>query len=703
MKTHHRANGRTRKGMLPMSKSPPERRRTGRKLTVATLTEIGESLDDVDWRLLHWLLRYPLQRADDLVVGVARWASRATVYRHMQALEANGLVERVLPKTPGTGKRLYYLSNLGLHLLARHMNRPAHQHARKWQADEAGLLRLLPRLPTLLVLQDVVNGLVDYAADAMTTQGLRPRLVRWNWQRDVTHRFGYREQRMHFFADAAVALCVRTQQSESSMQDQWYGLFILSTELNDERLMRLRLERLLCWRESPERWSSYQHMLPVLILANSQRQRDHWQCAVEATSLKLRFDPLTGALTCLPPEESTHENPWLLNWRTLATDESCHLQDLLKPLPRAAFLPSLWLEEGEDEEPNARSPSSASAAIISSGTPTRLSRLMVGNLAERAAQVSQVAQDDLEEQEVIALLGLRLTPCQWNILHLLLAHPLLSDEELAALLYLQRRSVRCSLYELHQLGCLEPIATEVGKRWHLCDRGLRLIAATSRLHIGNIATMFDDETERGTSALLQRGEVWLLQRIEHTAGIYGFFTRLAQAAMRESEHTLCWWETGVVCERRYRVGEQWYNLKPDALAEYRVGQQRTRFWLEWDRGTMNVRDLEVKFTSYEHYIASREWAREHTMLPVLICVAPDIAQEKRMQRVARDERDHSTNDEQYTCPAGQDASTHSGKTKQDNTDTSSQNGDDEDYYQRGWSLLCSQLWGICGKPWQDKA
>jgi len=50
---------------------------------------------------------------------------------------------------------------------------------------------------------------------------------------------------------------------------------------------------------------------------------------------------------------------------------------------------------------------------------------------------------------------------------------------------------------------------------------------------------------------------------------------------------------------------------------------------------MNVRDLTVKFTAYSHYIASREWAIEHSVLPVLICVAPDIAQERRMQRVAQ--------------------------------------------------------------------
>jgi len=414
--------------------------------------------------------------------------------------------------------------------------------------------------------------------------------------------------------------------------DKWYGLFMLSTELDDERLMRLRLERLLCWRESPERWSSYQHMLPVLILAKSPRQRDHWQRAVEATTLKLRFDPLTGALACLHLSESAYVNPWLLNWRTLSTDMSCHLQGLLRPLPHAAFPSSVRLEEGEDEEREARSPSSASVTTVSAGTYTRLGRIVVGDLANRAAHLTQVG---LDEQEVIALLGLRLTPCQWSILSLLLAHPLLSDEELAALLSLQRKSVRCSLYELHQLGCLEPIVTSVGKRWHLRGSGLHMIATACHMHIRNIALSPENTPVTELSTVVQRGENWLLQHIRHTAGIYGFFASLAQAARREPGQALCWWETGAMCERRYRVHERWYNLRPDALAEYRVGTQQMRFWLEWDRGTMNVRDLAVKFTSYAQYIASRKWARERSTLPRLFCVAPDIAQERRMQRVAQ--------------------------------------------------------------------
>ena len=242
-----------------MLKGMRVQRQPERKLTTKRLVEIGTYLTDIDWRLLHWLLHYPMQRADDLVVGVARWASRATVYRHVHVLEASRLLESVLPKTPGTGKRLYHLSNAGLHLLAWHLDKPVRDLARRWQADEEGLMRGLPRLPTLLLLQDVVNGLVIHTAEAMTTKGRRPYVVHWNWQRDLTHQFQYRDKRVRVFADGLLALCVRTQQRDDQALDQWYGVFLVSTELHDERLMRLRLERLMCWRESPERWR-YQHM-----------------------------------------------------------------------------------------------------------------------------------------------------------------------------------------------------------------------------------------------------------------------------------------------------------------------------------------------------------------------------------------------------------------------------------------------------------
>ncbi len=268
-------------------------------------------------------------------------------------------------------------------------------------------------------------------------------------------------------------------------------------------------------------------------------------------------------MACLSSAESAHVNPWSLPWRTLSTDQPCHLRDLLSPLPRTALPPSLRMEEGgEVGESDTQAPSSNAPTVVGSSvsgaTPVRFGRLIVGGLAQRAVRK---AGDAPEEQEVIALLGLRLTPCQWRIMRLLLAHPLLSAEELAAFLRLRRPSARRSLYELHGLGCLEPIATTAGKRWHLCGRGLRLLASAEHVHIRNMATWPENTAVTETANAVQRGEAGILQYMRHNAGMYGFFARLTQAALREAGQALCWWETGPVCERRYQVNEQWYNLQ----------------------------------------------------------------------------------------------------------------------------------------------
>ena len=76
-----------------MRETTLQKRRSRHELKEEMLTKASAPLMEIDWRILHWLLRYPLQRADDLLVGVARWASRATVYRHLQGLEASALVE----------------------------------------------------------------------------------------------------------------------------------------------------------------------------------------------------------------------------------------------------------------------------------------------------------------------------------------------------------------------------------------------------------------------------------------------------------------------------------------------------------------------------------------------------------------------------------------------------------------------------------
>lgn len=161
-----------------------------------------------------------------------------------------------------------------------------------------------------------------------------------------------------------------------------------------------------------------------------------------------------------------------------------------------------------------------------------------------------------------------------------------------------------------------------------------MIAAANQLSLRNLAIL-EEPLHVDESSLVRRGESWLLRHIQHTAGIYGFFAALAQATRQQPDHEFCWWETGAMCERCCQVNEEWHNLRPDALAEYRSGERRIRFWLEWDRGTMNVRDLTTKSAAYVHYLASREWARERSPLPLLVCVTPEIAQEQRLVRVAQ--------------------------------------------------------------------
>ena len=122
----------------------------------------------------------------------------------------------------------------------------------------------------------------------------------------------------------------------------------------------------------------------------------------------------------------------------------------------------------------------------------------------------------------------------------------------------------------------------------------------------------------------------------HTAGVYSFFAQLAVSANVNNEHgaqhRLLWWETGRACARHYHELDGWHAIYPDGAGEYQVGARRLRFWLEWDRGTMNRRDLEVKFAAYAHYVRSREWQMDgNDPLPVLLVVTSDIAQDARLR------------------------------------------------------------------------
>ncbi len=630
----------TMTGILPETNTKRQGRTRARRWMQA-IADSRERLTQEDVQLLRALLRYPFSRAED--VAIARDSSVATVYRHLALLHSLGLVERVIPAVLGTTtSSLYHLSNLGLHVLAVYEQADPEMLARSWQTHERGLLRLLPRLAHLVTLQDCINGLVAHAPKALARQGRKP-VCRWHWLRDYRYRFSFREQDMSCTADALLVLRVRPLPEGSLPQETlWYSMLLfLDPNINERSLMKERLRRLLYYRECPERRRIYHHFPLVLILVTNPHRREHWQRAA-ADALKMQgslFAPLEGVIARLPDEHGTAPtNLWRLPWSTLSGNAPCHVQELLAPMPLEA-IPSGPLDEDIASGEGADSTGETPRVHIEEARVPRFTQVIRGDFAARAELVARDRTSGLDECETMALLGLSLSRRLLNLLTCCLDHPLLTMGEMAALFTVAYGSIERYVRELRHIGCIEREETIAGERWRLTERGLRLVAAVHHMSVSRIATTSVPvtQTQEAVPTLVQLGLDEVRGHIEHTAGIYGFFAALALAAQerREQGHWLLWWETGSLCERRYRDHDHWYNLRPDGAGEYQAGAQRVRFWLEWDRGTMVLRDLATKFYTYARYVAYRTWVKEHAVLPLLLTVAADLGQERRIRRVAQ--------------------------------------------------------------------
>ena len=112
----------------------------------------------------------------------------------------------------------------------------------------------------------------------------------------------------------------------------------------------------------------------------------------------------------------------------------------------------------------------------------------------------------------------------------------------------------------------------------------------------------------------------------------------SQDRLQGVQHDLLWLEIGAASECRYPDHERWHSLRPDAIGEYQAGEQRVRFWLEWDRATMGTRDLVAKFRTYTQYVTSHEWCKEQPAMPYLLVVVPSREQEMCIARIVEDVR-----------------------------------------------------------------
>lgn len=122
----------------------------------------------------------------------------------------------------------------------------------------------------------------------------------------------------------------------------------------------------------------------------------------------------------------------------------------------------------------------------------------------------------------------------------------------------------------------------------------------------------------------------LLRDLEHTLGADGVFVELCGAAKRrgdERQYRLLEWLGAAACAVR--------GVRPDGYGLLRYAAEDYSFFLEYDRGTMQVRDLREKFEAYYCWLESAGFRRHYDTFPTVLIVTRDPASEERIARVLR--------------------------------------------------------------------
>ena len=577
-------------------------------------------------KMLLWLLRYPLQRMEDLALALE--ANQSTIARHLAQLGKAGLVEYVTPSLGrGNAVQCYYLTQQGLLAAAAQERADPVELARRWHADERGLLRLLPRIHQVLTLQEIVNRLVASSPTALAYPGGHPATIHWHWRRDYQQTFLSHRRTLLCRADAALVFSRLKHPAFPALQETIFSLLLIVegiTEM-DAPIIRQRLMALLNTRESRERLPFYPHFPPLLVVVASQHQRAVWQRCVREVAVTRRVQPLVGAIAVVPRRLHATSLSAIasLAWHHLATSSSCRWQDLLTPTPPEDLLSGIMPSEANTQRsPQPLQPPGAKKA-----------GMIRGQFATRAASLSFQEHLSLsEERETIALMSLRLHPRHLALLRLIYRSPLLSTAEVAAIAQIREETCQRYLADLRQMGNITASPATSHPRWLVHERGLHVLAQHQQVSLRRLT----EEAQTGSGQRVQRGVKMLTRNLSHTIGVYHFLALLYRAASQQDHHQVLWFEAGPHSERSYRSHGTWRNIRPDATIAYQAGAQRLLAWLEWDEGSMMSRNLAAKLYAYQRFLRGREWGSYDTkVLPLLLFVVPDRSQELRIGRLAQ--------------------------------------------------------------------
>jgi hypothetical protein len=118
----------------------------------------------------------------------------------------------------------------------------------------------------------------------------------------------------------------------------------------------------------------------------------------------------------------------------------------------------------------------------------------------------------------------------------------------------------------------------------------------------------------------------LLQNLEHTLGVNAVIAGLYRAAQarRANGHddAVLEWRNSGSCSSRI--------IRPDGYAVYRYDSAPLGFSLEFDRGTMSIKQYYAKFAAYYTYLERGLCKRDYDGMPTVLVVTTESAVEKRI-------------------------------------------------------------------------
>ena len=200
-----------------------------------------------------------------------------------------------------------------------------------------------------------------------------------------------------------------------------------------------------------------------------------------------------------------------------------------------------------------------------------------------------------------------LKPAEKRVMDLLADWPGILQRDLAGLMAVSETRVSRLFTPLESLGLVARVPA-AGGRPALTDRGLALLARRDRTSVGVARKRWSvepvDPAAPPSWRNLTGGRVrQLLRNLEHTAAVHGFLAALARQSRALG------WEVVQLdpphrASRRFRHGDTWRSVNPDASGVLRQAGATRPFFLEWERRAVRPGTMAARLAPYLRYYSS---------------------------------------------------------------------------------------------------